>query len=991
MRVLSTAWRYGLAVVSCGLALAAAIPLEAPSSCLFLAVMVSNMFGGKGPGVLSVLLSSIAFDYFFLPPIHDFWIEPPLYGRFAAFLVPVVLITVVIEAKRRVEEGRRQIDAKYRQVSADALAQAQKSEARLRLIIDTIPVPAWSSRADGATEFVNQRWLDYTGITAEEALGWGWKVVSHPDDLASNAEYWRAVLDAPDVDRELEGRLRRFDGTYRWFLFKVCPLRDESGNVIQFYGTCIDIEDRKRAADALRASELKFRLIVHSIPGLVATMTPKGDLELVNQPVMDYTGSAFETLKDWWATALVPEDELPRVAAAWKRSVETGCEYDVEHHMRRADGAYRWFHVRGLPLRDNQGMVVRWYCVLTDIEDRKRTEEALRSREQQLRSMVDSIPALISVRTVTGAVEVVNRQVVEYTGLTLDQLNNWPESIHPDDRADNVARWRYAIERGNPLDTEVRLRRADGVYRWFHCRALPLRDIEGRIIRWHTLYVDIEDRKRAEEALRSSEHQLRLLLDTIPALVSTMTQAGDTEMVNQQLVDYTGQSPEELKNWQEKVHPEDRARIADYWRRAVETGNPYEVDERVRRADGVYRWFHTRGLPMRDAEGHIVRWCLLLSDIEDRRQAEQALRASEHHLRLMTETIPALVWRTTPDGEIDYVNRRVLEYAGKPLEYFGNTGWLQLLHPDDVDSTIRLWRQNTQTGEPHQVTYRLRRADGAYRWFDVRGEPLRDDEGRVVQWYGICIDVEDRRRTEEALRNTQERLSIASQIATVGELSASIAHEVNQPLTAVVSNGNACLRWLSAEPPNLSKAVEAAQRIVRDGKDAGEVVRRIRALFKRAAHEEVSLDLNEVIGEVLGLLRGETAKRRVMVETDLGKNLSPVTGDRVQLQQLILNLLLNGIEAMDAVTDHCKRLFIRSIQQRDDTVLVEIRDSGVGLKDPDTVFEAFFTTKENGMGMGLAICRSIVQAHNGRIWAASGAASGATFCFTLPLQLSPVS
>jgi hypothetical protein len=393
---------------------------------------------------------------------------------------------------------------------------------------------------------------------------------------------------------------------------------------------------------------------------------------------------------------------------------------------------------------------------------------------------------------------------------------------------------------------------------------------------------------------------------------------------------------------------------------------------------------------MRDAEGHIVRWCLLLTDIEDRRQAEQALRASEHHLRLMTETIPALVWRTTPDGEIDYVNRRVLEYTGKPLEDFGNNGWLQLLHPDDVDSTIRIWRQNTQTGEPHQVAYRLRRADGAYRWFDVRGEPLRDNEGRVVQWYGICIDVEDRRRTEEALRNTQERLSIASQVATVGELAASIAHEVNQPLTAVVSNGNACLRWLSAQPPNLAKAAEAAERIVRDGKDAGEVVRHIRALFKRAAHEEVPLDLNEVIGEVLGLLHGETAKRRVIVETDLGQDLPPVIGDRVQLQQLILNLLLNGIEAMDPVTDY-KRLFIRSKRESDDAVLVEIQDSGVGLKDPDTVFDAFFTTKENGMGMGLAICRSIVQAHNGRLWAASGEGPGATFRFTLPLQLSPVS
>jgi len=742
MRVLSKVWRYGLAVVSCGLALALAIPLDSPSSCFFLAVMVSSLYGGKGPGVLSVLLSSLAFDYFFLPPKYSFTMQPFSSLQFTAFLGAVLVVSVLIEAKRRAEEASRQIDAKYRQVSDDALAQAQKSEAQLRLMINSIPVPAWSSRADGATDFVNQRWLDYTGIAPEQALGWGWKVVCHPDDLDRTMEYWRSVL-ASHEDRELEARLRRFDGTYRWFLFRVSPLRDDSGKVVKWYGTCIDIEDRKTAADAVRASELQFRMIVHSIPGLVATMTPQGDLELVNQPVLDYTGLAFDALKDWWATGLVPEEELPLVTAKWKQSVETGCEYDVEHHMRRADGAYRWFHVRGLPLRDTHGQVVRWYCVLTDIEGRKRTEEALRS--------------------------------------------------------------------------------------------------------------------------------------------------------------------------------------------------------------------------------------------------------SEHHLRLITETIPALVWRTTPDGEIDYVNRRVLEYTGKPLEHFGKDGWLQLLHPDDVDSTIRLWRQNIQTGHSHRVAYRLRRADGTYRWFDVRGEPLRDIEGRVVQWYGICIDVEDRKRTEEALRYTQERLSIASQVATVGELSASIAHEVNQPLTAVVSNGNACLRWLSAQPPNLAKAVEAAQRIVRDGKDAGEVVRRIRALFKRAAHEEVSLDLNEVIGEVLGLLRGETAKRRVIVQTDLGQNLPPVTGDRLQLQQLILNLLLNGIEAMDPVTDHPKRLFIRSTQEPDDTVLVEIRDSGVGLKDPDTVFEAFFTTKENGMGMGLAICRSIVQAHNGRLWAASGEGPGATFCFTLPLQLSPVS
>ena len=182
---------------------------------------------------MSVLLSALAFDYFFLAPQHSISIEPSSYLRFAAFLVAVLVVFVLIEAKRRTEEARRQIDARYRQVSADALEQVHKSEARLRLIIDSIPVPAWSSRADGSADFINQRWLDYTGLPADEALGWGWKVVCHPDDLDRTMEYWRSVL-ATHEERELEARLRRFDGTYRWFLFRVSPLRDESGQVVQW-------------------------------------------------------------------------------------------------------------------------------------------------------------------------------------------------------------------------------------------------------------------------------------------------------------------------------------------------------------------------------------------------------------------------------------------------------------------------------------------------------------------------------------------------------------------------------------------------------------------------------------------------------------------------------------------------------------------------------------------------------------------------------------
>jgi signal transduction histidine kinase len=222
------------------------------------------------------------------------------------------------------------------------------------------------------------------------------------------------------------------------------------------------------------------------------------------------------------------------------------------------------------------------------------------------------------------------------------------------------------------------------------------------------------------------------------------------------------------------------------------------------------------------------------------------------------------------------------------------------------------------------------------------------------------------------------------QTATVGELAASIAHEINQPLAAVVANGHACLRWLSSQPPNLAKAHEAAERIVRDGKDAGEVIRRIRALFKRTMLEKTDLDINEIITEVLRLTRSEVVRRGVAVDTELELDLPSVAGDRVQLQQLLLNLLVNGMEAMDRIADRPKRLSICSKQQAGEGVLVEVRDCGPGLTEPDKAFDAFFTTKENGLGMRLAICRSIVEAHQGRLWAESANGTGATFCFTLP-------
>jgi PAS domain S-box-containing protein len=497
------------------------------------------------------------------------------------------------------------------------------------------------------------------------------------------------------------------------------------------------------------------------------------------------------------------------------------------------------------------------------------------------------------------------------------------------------------------------------------------------------------DRRKTglDNGFGADEPGLRLLVDTIPGFVCILTRDGAVDQVNRQVLDYFGRTVEELQRWgtTDAVHPADLAATVAAWTHAVATEAPYECEHRLRRADGVCRWFQARASPLRDSDGRVVRWYMLIIDIDDRRRAEDALRAREQDLRSILDTMPGYVATMGPAGDLQLVNRPILDYTGRNLGDLQDWANADVVHPDDLSRVAAAWARSMETGELLEYEHRLRRADGAYRWFHLRGLPARDAAGTILRWYVMLHDIDDRKNAEEALRRTQARLSRASQIATVGELAASIAHEVNQPLAAVVVNAHACLRWVSATPPNLERAVEAAGRIVRDGQAAGEVVRRVRSLFKPAAIERVPVDINEVIAEMLTLLDGARVRKGVSVDINLDRDLRAVCGDRVQLQQLVFNLLLNGLEAMEPVLDQPRRLTIRSVRQDAEVARVEIQDRGVGLQDAASAFEPFFTTKTTGLGMGLAICRSIVDAHGGRLWAVSDGVHGSTFCFTLPM------
>src|SRR5215469_16109491 len=394
-----------------------------------------------------------------------------------------------------------------------ALDEIKKSEAKLRQVIDTIPTAAWTTRPDGSCDFLNQVWLEYAGMTAEQAQGWGWAEAIHPDDRKKLVEEWQSCL-ASGTPVDTEARIRRFDGSYRWFLIRGNPLRDESANILKWYGTCTDIEDRKRREEDLRARELSWRQIVDNIPGLVATQGAMGEVEFLNRQTLEYFGKTKEELKNWALIGAVHPDDLPHVIEVRKKSIETGDIYEVEHRCRRADGVYRWFQVRGLPARDTENKITEWYLLLTDIEDRKRAEEELRASELDARSLLDNMPGFLARLSPDGTPEIFNRPFLQYLGRPAGETKKWKtnDMIHPDDLAHSIEVFGNAISKGQPFDVEHRLRRFDGVYRWFQNRGVPVRDGGGRILHWNVLITDIDDRKKAEEALRSSERNLSLMI-----------------------------------------------------------------------------------------------------------------------------------------------------------------------------------------------------------------------------------------------------------------------------------------------------------------------------------------------------------------------------------------------------------------------------------------------------------------------------------------------
>jgi PAS domain S-box-containing protein len=567
------------------------------------------------------------------------------------------------------------------------------------------------------------------------------------------------------------------------------------------------------------------------------------------------------------------------------------------------------------------------------------------------------------------------------------------QRTHPEDVAFVKQTIESASQEQKDFDFEHRLRMQDGSIKYVRVVGHAAKDKSGGV-EFVGALMDLTSAKETED-------RTRLIIDTVPAQLWTESPAGVVDFVNRRWVEYTGMTLEQAVGWgwTGMVHPDDIERVLSKWRTLISEGKPREIESRLRRSDGVYRWFLSRVCPLVDRSGHILGWYGSDTDIHDRKEAEEKLRQSEAHLQeaqtlgrigswvfnVAAGTVVASpelfrIFGRDP-GEEQLTKEMLSDVRSHPI-------FRASIHPEDLSFVEEFANAVGHENQAQELEYRIVLPDGSVKYVYSVVHPVFDDSGQVVEYIGTIMDVTERKRAEEALRQTQADLARVSRVTSLGELTASLAHEVNQPIGAAVTNANTCLRWLAGDNPNIAEARAAAQRIVKDGNRAAEIISRTRALFKKGTIHRELVDVNDVVREMVVLLRGEVTRYNIFIATDLEPQLRPAMGDRVQLQQVLMNLMMNGIDAMKDV-DGRRELGIRSRPAEDHQVLVSVSDTGVGLpqEQADRIFNAFFTTKSHGTGMGLSISRSIVESHGGRLWASDNSPRGASFCFTLPAKV----
>ena len=920
----------------------------------------------------------------------------------------------------RVDSGETREATESRRV----VEELRLSERRHRSLVQATASAVWSTPATGEVVSEQPAWASFTGQAFEQYRGWGWLDAIHPDDREKSARAWKQAV-ANHTFHQVLQRVRRRDGEYRHMMVRSVPVVEDDGSIREWVGSLTDVTDVKRAEEELRQTEDLIRLAIQGTHvGIVENTMPDGDIRrgkvrLIN--VLELLGRPPATspidYADW--DLLIHPDDQDRLMQAWLDLMagETPM-YEVEYRMRHADGSYRWLLSRGIISRDERGRPGRAWGSCIDITDRKRVEDELRRANDRLGLAVrGSNVGIYQVEMADGdywhgSGHLVN--VWEQLGYDPSEVRPgyaaWMDVLHPDDR-DRVTRALLGYLAGEAKDYEIeyRCRHKDGSYRWMLSRGIALRDAGGKAIHFAGSRIDVTEIKRVGEELRVSRERLDLILRSIK--VGLWDNELPFGVLNwddglKELFGLPTDAVITVEQFLGMMHPDDRERNRLALERVLEQRDDYDLEYRIVLGDGRVRWIRGIGRVFLDAAGRPSRFAGIGLDETTRKQAEEALRESEERFRTLAEALPHMVWTAEPDGAHDYFNARNTEYTGLDAVQLRGWEWRPTVHPDDLPQCLELWGRSVATGEPYEIEYRLRRADGAFRWHLARAIALRDDAGRITKWFGSCIDIDDQKRAEEAMRQAKEAAEAASR--SKSEFLANVSHEIRTPMNAVLGMTELALDTpLTAEQRNyltiVKSSADALMNVINDLLD-----------FSKIEAGKLELDpadfsLRRVLGDTLRALALRAHKQglelicRIQDEVPDG-----LIGDAGRLRQVLLNIIGNAIKFTDqgevVVRVEAKSALKETgpipSGQGFPTLQVlhfSVSDTGVGipLNKQRKIFQAFeqednsTTRKYGGTGLGLSIASRLVAMMGGQIEVESTPGRGSTFQFAAHFGLQP--
>jgi PAS domain S-box-containing protein len=925
----------------------------------------------------------------------DFFVAPAFYQTVWFRALGVLLFLAVLA-------GLYRLRLRHLERQRDAL---RKSEKELRDVIDTIPAIVWSTLPDGSNTYVNKRFVEYSGSSAEQMAGSGWQALIHPDDLERHAGKWMEAV-ATGKLHEIEVRSRCSDGQYRWQLDRGVPLRDEDGNIVKWYGVTTDIEDRKRAEETLQSvsSDLEdSKAKLEEAQRIAHVGYWEWDLTSNRVIWSDETYRIYGLRPQEYPIDIAvirkvihPED-LEFVFRVAEEAIRGGLRTDVEHRIIRPSGELRTVHSQGDLKRDASGRPCQMFGTVQDITDRKRADEALQ-RSQFHMSEGQRVAHMGSWAFNAAGFDYWSSELFHIYGLDPrgkpPTVEEYMALVHPEDRPFMEQSIAKMLDDHLAFDFTKRIVRPDREIRQVRCVGVPV--TEGGIFQGFLgTGMDVTEQEQLTEELRLSEEYLSEGQRLAHMGSWAFNPSGFFEHWSQELFKIYGLDPHKgaptLEQYLAAVHPQDRDFMANTIKRMCAERSGCDVRKRIVCPDGELRYVRCVGIPV--VEGEVLKGFLgTAMDITEQELLNQKLERRQAHLseaQKLTHT-GSWAWRLVDRKTLHLSEEFYRIYGFDPAE--GAPTWeeyLERVHPEDRLRWKGLIEQAIVEKADYDQEFRILLPNGMVKWIHTVGHPVLSAAGDLEQFVGSSSDITERKSAEqerEKLRELEADLAHIDRVSTLGEMAASLAHEIKQPIAAAITSANSCIEWLAHEPPNLDRARAAAARIDKYGNRAAEIIDRIRSFYKKSPPQRELVGVNGIIDEMLALLQGEAKRFSIEMRTELASELPETMADRVQLQQVFMNLMLNAIEAMN---ESGGELMLRS-QLQDGQLQFSISDTGPGLPagSVEHIFSAFFTTKPQGSGMGLAISRSIVESHGGRLWATANDGRGATFHFTLPIQVT---